>query len=301
MRKFISTVILAILIATGAMAQKADTTKLWTQGFKSSISFSQVSLTNWAAGGENSFGGNSFLNLFANMKKGKSNWDNSLDLAYGLIKLGGADIRKSDDKIDLVSKYGYNIFHKNLFLSANFSFKTQFDDGFKYFNNDSSVLISKFMAPAYVMLGLGLDYKPYPFLSISMLPLTGRLTIVNDEFLSDQGAYGVDPGKTIRPEFGAAFKAVLEKDLVTNISLKSKLELFSNYLDRPQNVDVNWEALLLMKVNKYITTNIGFQSIYDHDIMIKDKDNRTGPRTQFKQTFGVGFTYSISGVKATIK
>ncbi|MBW6489622.1 MAG: DUF3078 domain-containing protein [Lentimicrobium sp.] len=300
MQKLCFTVILSLLIATGTIAQTADTTQLWTQGFKTSLSFSQVSLTNWAAGGENSFGGNSFLNLFANLKRGKSTWDNSLDMAYGLIKLGDAGVRKSDDKIDLVSKYGYNIFHKNLFLSANFSFKTQFDDGYKYFPNDSSVLISKFMAPAYIMLGLGLDYKPYPFLSISLLPITGRLTIVNDKLLSDQGAYGVDPGKTIRPEFGAAFKAVLEKDLVTNISLKSKLELFSNYLDQPQNVDINWEALLLMKVNKYITTNIGFQTIYDHDIMIIDKDNRKGPRTQFKQTFGVGFTYSISGVKATI-
>lgn len=297
-RKIITlTAVLALTFS--AVAQKADTTKAWTRGAKASLSFTQVSLTNWAAGGENSFGGNSFLNLFANLKQGKTTWDNSLDMAYGLIKLGDAKIRKSDDKIDLVSKLGHNVIHKNLFLSANLSFKTQFTEGFNYPND--SVIISNFLSPAYLMLGLGLDYKPYKFLSISFLPLTGRLTIVNDKVLSDAGAYGVDPGKKTRPEFGAAFKATIDKDIATNVSLKSKLELFSNYIDRPQNIDLNWEALMILKVNKYISTHIGFHTIYDHDIQITDKDGNTGPRTQFKQTFGVGLTYSVKDVKATVK
>lgn len=297
-RKIITlTAVLALTFS--AVAQKADTTKAWTRGAKASLSFTQVSLTNWAAGGENSFGGNSFLNLFANLKQGKTTWDNSLDMAYGLIKLGDAKIRKSDDKIDLVSKLGHNVIHKNLFLSANLSFKTQFTEGFNYPND--SVIISNFLSPAYLMLGLGLDYKPYKYLSISFLPLTGRLTIVNDKVLSDAGAYGVDPGKKTRPEFGAAFKATIDKDIATNISLKSKLELFSNYIDRPQNIDLNWEALMILKVNKYISTHIGFHTIYDHDILITDKDGKTGPRTQFKQTFGVGLTYSVKDVKATVK
>jgi hypothetical protein len=297
-RKIITlTAVLALTFS--AVAQKADTTKAWTRGAKASLSFTQVSLTNWAAGGENSFGGNSFLNLFANLKQGKTTWDNSLDMAYGLIKLGDAKIRKSDDKIDLVSKLGHNVIHKNLFLSANLSFKTQFTEGFNYPND--SVIISNFLSPAYLMLGLGLDYKPYKYLSISFLPLTGRLTIVNDKVLSDAGAYGVDPGKKTRPEFGAAFKATIDKDIATNISLKSKLELFSNYIDRPQNIDLNWEALMILKVNKYISTHIGFHTIYDHDILITDKDGKTGPRTQFKQTFGVGLTYSVKDIKATVK
>lgn len=297
-RKII-TLTAALALTFSAVAQKADTTKAWTRGAKASLSFTQVSLTNWAAGGENSFGGNSFLNLFANLKQGKTTWDNSLDMAYGLIKLGDAKIRKSDDKIDLVSKLGHNVIHKNLFLSANLSFKTQFTEGFNYPND--SVIISNFLSPAYLMLGLGLDYKPYKFLSISFLPLTGRLTIVNDKVLSDAGAYGVDPGKKTRPEFGAAFKATIDKDIATNISLKSKLELFTNYIDRPQNIDLNWEALMILKVNKYISTHIGFHTIYDHDILITDKDGNTGPRTQFKQTFGVGLTYSVKEVKATVK
>lgn len=303
MRKSLSVFLLLTLIATSAQSQSADTTnadttKLWTKGFKTSLSFSQVSLTNWAAGGENSFGGNSFLNLYANLIKGKTTWDNSLDLAYGLIKLGDAKARKSDDKIDFVSKLGHNVIHKNLFLSANLSFKTQFAEGYKYPND--TVLISSFMSPGYLMLGLGLDYKPYPYLSISFLPLTGRLTFVNDQTLSDSGAYGVDRGKHIRAEFGAAFIATFDKDVATNVNLKSKLGLFSNYLDRPQNIDISWEIMLLMKVNKLLTTYIGLQTLYDHDILITDKDGKTGPRTQFKQTFGVGLTYSLQRKVATV-
>ena len=297
MRKTFITFFLSALVATLATSQTADTTKLWTNGFKASLTFNQVSLTNWAAGGENSLGANSFLNLFANLKQGKTTWDNSLDLAYGMVKLGDANVRKSDDKIDLVSKLGHNVIHKNLFLSANLNFKTQFGKGYSYPND--SVIISDFMAPAYLMLGLGMEYKPYPYLSISFLPLTGRLTIVNDTSLSQ--VYGLDPGDKIRPEFGAAFKVTFEKDIFTNVNLKSKLDMFSNYIDQPQNIDINWEAMLIMKVNKFISTYIGVQTIYDHDIMIMDKDGKTGPRTQFKQTFGVGFTYAIKHLQATVK
>ena len=279
-------------------AQTVDTTKLWTIKFNSALTFNQVSLTNWAAGGENSLGGNALFNYSAGLIQGKSIWDNTIDLGYGLIKLGDAPIRKSDDKIDLMSKYGYKISEKNLYLSANLNFRTQFTEGYNYPND--SVMISNFMAPGYLMLGLGIDYKPVPYFSLSILPITGRLTFVMDDSLSARGAYGVDPGDKVRAEFGAAVIALFEKDILPNVNFKSKLELFSNYLDNPQNIDVNWDALLFLKVNKYLSTYIGLQTIYDHDIMITDSDNKTGPRTQFKQTFGVGLTYSFERVKATI-
>ncbi|MBK6965898.1 MAG: DUF3078 domain-containing protein [Bacteroidales bacterium] len=215
MKKAVLSFILITTIASSNYAQTTpDTTKLWTTGFKAAVTFNQVSLTNWAAGGENSLGGNSMLNVFANLKKGKTTWDNTLDIAYGLVKTGDDNARKSDDKIDLVSKYGHNVISKNLFLSANLNFKTQFANGYNYPND--SVIISKFMAPGYLMLGLGLDYKPFPYLSISLLPLTGRLTFVSDTSLSL--TYGLDRGETIKPEFGAAFKVTFEKELFTNVS-----------------------------------------------------------------------------------
>lgn len=298
MKKTLLLFSLTVAVTFSTLAQTADTTKLWTVKFKSALTFNQVSLTNWAGGGENSLGGNGLINYSASMVKDRSIWDNTIDLGYGLVKLGDAPIRKSDDKIELMSKYGYNINKKDLFLTANVSFRTQFTEGYNYPND--SVIISKFMAPGYLMMGFGMDYKPAPYFSLSFLPVAGRLTFVLDDTLSAHGAYGVDPGDKVRAEFGAALIALFEKDILPNVNFKSKLELFTNYLDNPQNIDVNWDALLFLKVNKYLSTYVGLQTIYDHDIMITDKDNKTGPRTQFKQTFGIGLTYSFQRVKATI-
>lgn len=298
MRKSFLITLLLTFSFSSIYAQLADTTKLWTIKFKSALTFNQVSLTNWAGGGENSMGGNGLVNYSARLVQGSSTWDNTLDLGYGLVKLGDAPIRKSDDKIELMSKYGHSISKKNLYLSANLNFRTQFTEGYNYPND--SVIISNFMAPGYLMLGLGIDYKPAPYFSLSILPLTGRLTFVMDDTLSAHGAFGVEPGDKVRAEFGAALIALFEKDILPNVNFKSKLELFTNYLDQPQNIDINWDALLSLKVNKYLSTYIGLQTIYDDDIMITDKDGKTGPRTQFKQTFGVGLTYSFQRVKATI-
>lgn len=294
-------IVLLLFLSQIAFAQadsllpKTDTA--WKKGSKLSLSFSQVSFSNWAAGGENSLGGNGFLNLFAKYKEGNRIWDNNLDLAYGLLKLESQSVRKSEDKIDFYSKYGVEL-AKKLYFSTNFNFLTQFSDGYKY--PDDSTLVSKFLAPAYIQLGIGIDYKPNDYLSLSFLPLTGRLTLVTHQPLADAGAYGVDAavidtngvvleeGKNSRFELGTAAIALFQKELIKNVELKSKLQLFSNYLEHPENIDVNWDSMLSLKVNKFISTFIGISIIYDDDIPLTDKNGNTGPRTQLKQTFGVG-------------
>lgn len=260
----------------------------WKTGGNTGFTFSQVSLTNWAAGGENSLATNAYTSLFANYKKGKGVWDNTLDLAYGLIKQGGEDFRKSDDKIDFASKYGYSA-GKKWYYTALLSFKSQFTNGYKYPND--SVPISRFLAPGYILGSLGMDYKPNDLLTVYISPLTGKITLVHDDDLSNAGAYGVEKGEKSRAEFGGYFKMMFKKSLMENIDFTSKLDLFSSYTHNPQNVDVNWEVLIGMKVNKYITANLSTQLIYDDDIMIAQKEGLPGPRTQFKEVFGLGFTF----------
>ncbi len=288
------------IFSASLYAQVSDTA--WKKGGKMSLTFTQVSFSNWAAGGENSYGGSGFLNLFANYKEGKRIWDNDLDLNYGMIKLDDKPVRKSEDKIDFLSKYGHQI-AKNLYASANINFLTQFTEGFKY-PNDSTV-VSSFMAPGYLQFGLGIDYKPTSYFSVSFLPLTGRITYVHNQSLADSGAYGVTkavldvdgnvitPGKNSRAEFGMASFIIFQKEVLKNIEFKSKLSLFSSYLDHPENIDINWDALLSLKVNKYISTYIGLSMIYDDDIILTDKDGKQGPRTQYKQMFGVGLALDI--------
>ncbi len=279
-----------LILANIIIAQPADTIKNWKTGVESSLAFSQVSLSNWAAGGESSISGNAFLNLSANYKKDKSQWENNLELAYGLMKQGKDDVRKTNDKIYFSTTYGYQAV-KKFYYSASLNFKSQFAKGYNYPND--SVEISNFLAPAYILAALGMEYKQGECFSLTLSPLSGRLIIVNDDTLSKKGAFGVEKGEKLKLEFGSSFKMNFKKEIIKNVDLSSKLELFSNYLDDPQNIDVFWEMLINMKINNYLSANISTTLIYDDDIMITDKNGNTGPRTQFKEVFGIGFSYKF--------
>lgn len=283
---------MALVLTLPVIAQDEKTEEIpqWKTGGNIGLTFTQTSLTNWAAGGENTLGTNGYLSLFANYSKGKGAWDNTLDLAYGILKQGEEDLRKSDDKIDFGSKYGYRA-SKHWFYTALVSFKTQFSDGYKY--PDDSTVISTFMAPAYLVASFGMDYKPNDRLTVFLSPITAKFTMVNDDALSAAGSFGLEPGEKFRSEFGGFVKVAFKQDIMENVNFQTKVDLFSNYADKPQNIDVNWEVLIAMKVNKFITANLSTQLIYDHDTKITDKDGKVGPRTQFKEIFGVGFAYKF--------
>ena len=273
-------------------AKSADTLEGWKKGGAFFVNFSQTSLTNWAAGGDNSLAINGMASLFANYKKGKSIWDNSLDMGYGLMKQGNDEkFTKTDDKFDFLSKYGQHAF-KSWYYSALLNFKTQFSNGYNY--PDDSV-ISAFLAPAYILGALGLDYKPNDAFTAFIAPLSAKITLVNDQALADAGAFGVDAGKKSRSEFGGYIRMAYNKNIVENINFTTKIDFFSNYLHNPQNVDINWEALLTLKVTKFIAASINTQLIYDDDIALIEDLESGGTKTvkskvQFKEILGIGFT-----------
>jgi hypothetical protein len=287
----------------------ADSVKPWKVGGVISINGQQVSLTNWSAGGNNSISLGGLVNVFAKYKKGKVTWDNNLELGYGVIKQGdNKQWWKNDDKIQFSSKFGRQL-KKSWYATALGDFRTQFADGFNYPND--SVYISRFMAPGYALAAIGFDYKPNDHFSAFIAPLTGKFTFVNDDSLARNGAFGVqkeirDPNqggkvtqnyKTHREEFGAYLKVQYQTKVMENITFQTVLELFSNYLNNPQNVDVNWTTLTTFKVNKFISATLATQLIYDDDIKVLrnagDQKGTVGPDVQFKQVLGVGFTYKF--------
>ena len=282
MKKYLFAFVFAFL-SMHSFGQEADTS--WKKGGLVNINFNQVSLNQWAQGGENSLSLASSLGLFANYVKDNSTWSNSLDLSYALLKSGAQNLRKSDDRIDLTSKWGRK-FTDKWYYSALFNFKSQFADGFNY-PNDSNI-VSKFLAPGYLTLALGVNYKPVSYFELFLSPATVRLTIVNDQLLADAGAYGVTPGKKSRSEFGAYLNMIFKKDVMENVTLSTKLELFNNYTDKDENnrknVDINWELALNLKVNKLINASLVTQLIYDDNVI---------QRTQFKEVIGVGLGYKF--------
>ncbi len=247
-----------------------DTINGWKKGVVTGINVAQTSLVNWAAGGESSFAFNGMFSGFANYKRGNDSWDSSLDMGYGVLNQGQKGFIKTDDRFDLLSKYGKRAF-SNFYYTALVNFKTQFAPGYDYPND--SVKISNLLAPGYALGAIGLNYIPNAYFNAFVAPFTGKMTIVNDDSLSAHGAYGVIPGQKLKTEFGGYARFIYSRSdfktgILKNVAFTSKLDLFSNYLKDPQHVVVNWENQLALKVNKYITVNLNTNLIYDHNIQI---------------------------------
>ena len=257
----------------------------WKSGGLIAVNFSQVNLSQWSAGGENTMSLNSSINLYSNYLKGKNDWQNTLDFGYAFLKTATGGVKKSDDRIEFTSKYGKK-FSKNWLYSGLVNFKSQFAPGYLYPND--STIISNFLSPGFLTVSVGFTYKPVDYFEVFISPAAGKFTFVTSKSLSDMGAYGVDPGKSVRSEFGAYLNMKFKKELMTNVTLTSNLELFNNYTDEnkqnAKNIDVNFNNTLNLKVNKYITASVNVQLVYDANIV---------ERTQFKELIGVGFGYKF--------
>lgn len=260
--------------------------KLWKSGGLFNLNLSQGSLSNWAAGGDKfSLSLNSILSVYAFYKRDKHSWDNTLDINFGYLRSTSLGNRKNDDRFDLLSKYGYAIADK-WDLSGLFNFRTQIANGYTY-SDTSRTFSSSFLSPAYVLLSLGLDYKPAESFSVFISPVTARWVIVTDDSLSAKGLYGVIPGKKTKSELGAFLSAQFLKDLSKTLNYKARLDLFSNYKHNPEKVDVFMSNLFSVKLSKILSATWNVDLIYDDDVRLFGSDGKS-PAWQIKSLVGVG-------------
>lgn len=269
--------------------KEADTSqKTWKTGGFYNLNAAQTSLSNWAAGGDKfSLAINSHLSGFGFYKKGKHSWDNTLDFNLGYIKTTSLGGRKNDDRLDVLSKYGYAIAPK-WNAGMLFNFRSQLFKGYTYEKDGSRTMNSAFLSPAYVLLSPGVEYRPNQNFSLFLSPATVRWTIVRNDSLSSIGAYGVDSNKHVKTEFGAFATANYIKEFNKMLSFKSRLDLFSNYLHNPKNIDVYWVNMLNMQLNKYLSLTYGVDLIYDDDVRMFGPDNKS-PAAQIRSMLGLGF------------
>ena len=305
MKKILLTVMaLSLAIITFAQDEQPQG---WSHKGNIGLNFGQSSYTNWAAGGQNSINWQGLFNYGIFYLKDNFKWDNTLttSLGYSYFNFKQKPI-KTDDKIEFTSLAGLKA-SEHLNYAAELAFRSQFAYGFDY-TKDSTQYISKFLAPAYISLGLGVEWVPNPHFSLYFSPITGRVTIVNDQRLAEKGAYGVEPGyfnptdstqwipgKKIRYEFGARLAAKMKYTQMQNVDFESKLELFSNYLDHPQYIDVDWQNLFVMKVNSWLNCSLGTHLIYDYDIPFFDEAGARieGSKVQFKEVLSVGILFNL--------
>lgn len=267
----------------------------WTRGTLLQLGFSQLSLTNWASGGNNNVALNAYVNIYRNYAPVDNMfWENRLQIGYGFVNSFGDRYRKSDDKFIFDSKLGYRAF-ENVFAAATFNFRTQMTNGYSYPANRDPVLISKPFAPAYFSLGIGMDYKPVKPLSINFSLLTANLVVVEQRSLRKR--YGNEEDKALKAELGAQLKIDYKHKINNNLTINSALNLFSDYLDNPKNIKVMWDFFLDSKISKYFSVNVRTNLIYDDKILIADKNDNLAPRIQFKEIVSVGFSYTFGNFK----
>lgn len=279
----------------------------WTRKNMVGLDMNEISFSNWNAGGVSSISGlikGEFTRIHT---LEKSKWFNELVIRYGVNKQDGFAVRKSDDAIRFTSTFGYRKDSlSNWYHSAKFNFNTQFANGYNYPN--TSAAISKPFAPAYTFLGVGAEYfNKKKKLNIYISPLTLKNTLVLDQNLANQGAFGVTKavydttgnlileGATSKTELGFLVTSNYKKEVVKNITMENRLSLYSDYINKFGNIDVDWELKFDLIVNQYVKANIGTHIIYDDDIKSKKEINGVqvtmGPKIQLKQILGVGLVY----------
>ena len=283
----------------------------WKATNKVGVNLSEVAFINWNSGGNNSF--SALLHGLFGRKYQKEllNWNSTLNIKYGFNAQEGRELRKTEDNLEIQSDFGYRRDSvSNWYYSAKLDFNTQLTYGYRYPNTESP--ISKFMAPGYLLLGVGTEYSfPEEDLTVYISPVTEKSTFVLDQDLANEGMFGVSPavrdeegnvikeGQRVRTQFGFLVSSAFSKEIFNNIGLNNKLRLYSDYLNKFGNIDVEWELNLDLQVNEYVKANVGSHLKYDDDVKFKqdlDGDGNLetgGPRVQFKQLLGVGVVYSF--------
>ena len=267
---------------------------IWKFEGNADVKFNQGHISpTWAEGGESSLSLLSVLKYNVNYTYGKKrNFDFDFEYRLGYLKAGENDLQKNDDRLELNFKYGRSAF-SNWYYSSLLNIKTQILKGYEYVNDTTVVAISEFFSPASIVFSLGLDYKPSKKLTVLISPITSKFTIVADTTNYDQTRFGLKNDERVRKELGAYIKAISKIKILDNISIENKVNFFTNYVDNPQNIDIDWETDIAVKLTDYIKISVNAHLIYDDNVAFIEEGVEKGPRVQFKELFGIGFTYTF--------
>lgn len=275
-------------ITTPAKADN-DTIGPWTKKGNASLLFNQSTFSNWVAGGENNISGTAGFNYDFNYKKGDWAWDNKVIASYGIVKTRTSSFaKKTDDRIYINSVVGKKATGRWSY-TAFVNFRTQFTKGYLYDKDDNGTEIrteyTSFLSPAYLLVGPGMQYMRDENLKINLSPATSKFTFVDSGFtLPNEAYFGVKEGKAMRYEVGFNASMYYKLDVIANVTFENIVNLYANYLEDPGNVDLDYQLNIVMKINRYLTTNLSFQTIYD--------DNAYRG-FQLRQVFGVAANYGF--------
>lgn len=273
--------------------QEEEIAEGWTNGGNFSLMFNQAAFNSeWMSGGTSSLAADLIVDYRITYRKDRLTWVNNFLGEYGLTKQKGENFtRKTSDNLELNSILGYQVEEDSRwFYSFMLDFRTQWGKGYEYDEEQGSrTLTTRFMSPGYLKFGPGMLYKNEDILQVNIAPLTSRFVFVNDQFTTVAGYesesyYGMKPGKSMRYEFGASVDAISVLPLTDNITLNQRLSLFSDYLDKPQNINIDYTLKVDMEINKYLSASVLFQAIYE---------DKAVSSFQTREMIGIGFSHRL--------
>lgn len=254
---------------------------------QNTLVINQASFSNWNSGGQDNIGALAKINYNLSYRKDKHYLEHLLNLGYGWIASSGQSSRKTEDFINFMSNYGYDL-GRNYYLSTGFQFLSQFAPGYNYDltpDPEFTDRTSRFLAPGYINAGIGFSYNPAENFQVIFRPANGKFTIVRDPLLQKQGRFGLQyDGQKIRSEIGAMLNVIYRLKIYKDITLDNQINFFSNYVEHPERIDIAYNGVLNIRFNKFISTVLSVDLVYDHDQIQK---------LQRKQTLGIGFSYQF--------
>ena len=297
MKKITLTIFLAFYSFSVFAQEEQDTIPNgWKKEGTMQLLFNQSAFNDeWTGGGTSNIAGNFLLDYKFNYKMDDFTWDNRILFDYGLTKQRGDDFaRKTSDRLEFHSIAGKQIQESLWYYSFFINFRTQITKGYEFSEDaDTGETIrtekTHFLSPAYIQAGPGFLWKKNDDLYVNAAPATARLILVDKDFTSvagyeDGDYFGVDEGESARFELGFSLTGFAKFDVMENVSISNLLQLYSNYLEDPQNVDIDYTMNANLKINEYLSTNLIFQAIYD-DNAVKG--------FQIREVFGLGFNYKL--------
>ena len=281
-------------------SQSNDIPEKWKNSGNALFLVNQSSFSNWTSGGQSSISGTLKIDYNFNYSDNGWDWDTKVISNFGVNKISGSDfLKKTDDRIEINSVLGKK-FNNDIIgrwsYSSFFNFQTQFAKGYRFGSdangNPNRTEKSRFFSPATIQLGVGMYWKKNKDLWVNLAPMTGKLILVNKRFTENlnenQTYFGVKKGGNSRFELGASVRSYYKSEIFENVTMENRLSLYSDYLDRPQNIDFDCTFNFIMKVNQYVSTNLIFQFVYD------DNEIR---RVQVREVLGVGLNIDLSKIR----
>jgi len=288
--------IICILFAIGFQGQEkeVDSTKVegWKKSGLTSLIVNQTAFSNWVSGGENSIAATLSVDYNINYYKNGWSWDTKIIGSFGINKNSDSKyFKKIDDRIEINSLIGKKFIEKFSFSSF-LNFKTQFAKGFKYSNPSEDIEIkeetTRFLSPAYLQIGVGVYWKENNSLWVNMAPITGRLILASKKFTdnleNDEEYFGIPKGEISRFELGASISAFYKFEVIENIQLEQRINLYSDYLEQAENIDIDYTITAFMKINDYLSTNLIIQCLYDENAIKK---------VQLREVFGLAINLNL--------